>query len=172
MRSRLSLPRLTNRPQARVAAEAVEVEYEVLDAVVKCVSKAHRRTVHRKYIREAHRAIFIYDWEIGDEAATDAGNRQCSAMSSEMDITNNRLSPNPMEPRSAVLRSFNSAEDHYTLYTTSPKPARGAAGACLRFYQVAPETQTARDCTRCGRWRFRREDLYLSRKRSPVCGLR
>lgn len=119
--------------QARVAAEAVEVEYEVLDAVSNCMKALESGAPE---IHENAPGNLIYDWEIGDEAATDAG-LASAAHVTEMDITNNRLSPNPMEPRSAVA-TFNSAEDHYTLYTTSQNPhvARLVLSA---FYQVAPE---------------------------------
>jgi carbon-monoxide dehydrogenase large subunit len=78
----------------------------------------------------------IFDWEIGEEAATDAALAD-AAYVCEMDITNNRLSPNPMEPRSAVA-TYDASEEHYTLYTTSQNPhvARLVLSA---FYQVAPE---------------------------------
>lgn len=78
----------------------------------------------------------IYDWEIGDEALADAGLAQATHIT-EMVITNNRLSPNPMEPRSAVA-TYDEAEEHYTLYTTSQNPhvARLVLSA---FYNVAPE---------------------------------
>ena len=78
----------------------------------------------------------IFNWEIGDEARTEAA-MAGAAHVTELDITNNRLSPNAMEPRSAVA-VFDEAEDHYTLYTTSQNPhvARLVLSA---FYQVAPE---------------------------------
>jgi len=78
----------------------------------------------------------IFDWEIGDLAPTDAA-LASAAHVTEMEITNNRLAPNPMEPRSAIA-TFNEAEDHYTLYTTSQNPhvARLVLSA---FYNVAPE---------------------------------
>ncbi|MEM7259937.1 MAG: xanthine dehydrogenase family protein molybdopterin-binding subunit, partial [Pseudomonadota bacterium] len=122
-----------SQAQARVAAEAVDVEYEILDAVADC-SKALESSAPQ--IHENAPENLIYDWEIGDEAATDAA-LAGSAHVTEMEITNNRLSPNPMEPRSAVA-SFDHAEDHYTLYTTSQNPhvARLVLSA---FYQVAPE---------------------------------
>ena len=54
-----------------------------------------------------------------------------------MTITNNRLAPKAMEPR-AALASYEAADDHFTLYTTSQNPhvARLVLSA---FYQVAPE---------------------------------
>ena len=74
----------------------------------------------------------------GDEAATDAA-IESAATVIEMDIPNNRLVPNPMEPRSA-LAQYDAAEDHYTLHTTSQNPhvARLVLSA---FYQVAPENK-------------------------------
>jgi aerobic carbon-monoxide dehydrogenase large subunit len=118
---------------ARIAAEAVAVDYEELPAIVKA-DKALADGAPQ--IHENAPGNQIYDWEIGDEAATDAG-LASAAHITEVDITNNRLSPNPMEPRSAVA-TYDAAEDHYTLYTTSQNPhvARLVLSA---FYNVAPE---------------------------------
>ena len=118
---------------ARTAAEAVEVDYEVLDVVVNA-GEAIKYGAPQIHPEAANNVIF--DWEIGEEAATDAA-LASAAYVCEMDITNNRLSPNPMEPRSAVA-TFDASEDHYTLYTTSQNPhvARLVLSA---FYQVAPE---------------------------------
>ena len=54
-----------------------------------------------------------------------------------LDITNNRLVPNAMEPRSAIAE-YDAAEEHFTLYTTSQNPhvARLVLSA---FYNVAQE---------------------------------
>ena len=56
-----------------------------------------------------------------------------------LDVTNNRLIPNAMEPR-AALGHYNAAEDHYTCWTTSQNPhvARLVMSA---FYNVAPENK-------------------------------
>ncbi|WP_336067424.1 xanthine dehydrogenase family protein molybdopterin-binding subunit [Nitratireductor rhodophyticola] len=119
--------------QARAAAEAVEVDYEELPAVVHAVDalKDGAPQVH-----DNAPGNLIFDWGLGEEAAVDkalAG----AAHVTEMKIVNNRLSPNPMEPRSAIA-TYDEAEDHYTLYTTSQNPhvARLVLSA---FYQVAPE---------------------------------
>jgi carbon-monoxide dehydrogenase large subunit len=55
----------------------------------------------------------------------------------KMDIVNNRLVPNAMEPRAAI-GSYDAGEDHFTLYTTSQNPhvARLVISA---FIGVAPE---------------------------------
>ncbi len=118
---------------ARTAAEAVVVDYEVLDVVVNA-GEAIKEGSPQLHLEAANNLIF--DWEIGDEAATDSALAD-AAYVCEMDITNNRLAPNPMEPRSAVA-TFDASEDHYTLYTTSQNPhvARLVLSA---FYQVAPE---------------------------------
>ncbi len=119
--------------RARAAAEAVEVDYEVLDAVVNPVEalKDGAPQIHPEAANN-----LIYDWEIGDEAAADAAFASAANIV-EMDITNNRLVPNAMEPR-AALAIYDEAEEHHTLYTTSQNPhvARLVLSA---FYQVAPE---------------------------------
>ncbi len=118
---------------ARVAAEAVEVEYEVLPAVASATKALDGGAPQ---VHENAPGNLIYDWEIGEEAATDAAIAGAAHVT-QISLTNNRLSPNPMEPRSAVA-TFDEAEDHYTLYTTSQNPhvARLVLSA---FYQVAPE---------------------------------
>ncbi|XHC00671.1 xanthine dehydrogenase family protein molybdopterin-binding subunit [Nitratireductor sp. ac15] len=119
--------------QARAAAEAVEVDYEELPAVVHAVDalKGGAPQVH-----ENAPGNLIFDWGLGEEAAVDKA-LASAAHVTEMKIVNNRLSPNPMEPRSAIA-TYDEAEDHYTLYTTSQNPhvARLVLSA---FYQVAPE---------------------------------
>ncbi len=118
---------------ARTAAEAVMVDYEELPVVVNA-GEAIKDGSPQIHPEAANNLIF--DWEIGEEAATDAALAE-AAYVCEMDITNNRLSPNPMEPRSAVA-TYDASEEHYTLYTTSQNPhvARLVLSA---FYQVAPE---------------------------------
>ena len=78
----------------------------------------------------------IYDWTIGDEAATNAAFPRPRNVVS-LDITNNRLAPNAMEPRAAIAE-YDPAEEHFTLYTTSQNPhvARLVLSA---FYNIAPE---------------------------------
>ena len=78
----------------------------------------------------------IYDWTIGDEAATDAAFKAAANVVA-LDITNNRLVPNAMEPRAAIA-DYDAAEEHFTLYTTSQNPhvARLVLSA---FYNIAPE---------------------------------
>src|SRR4029079_731458 len=80
----------------------------------------------------------IYDWAIGDAAATDAAIK-AAAHVTRLHIVNNRLVANAIEAR-AALRHYDKAEDHYTCWTTSQNPhvARLVMSA---FYNVAPENK-------------------------------
>ncbi|NNE21240.1 MAG: xanthine dehydrogenase family protein molybdopterin-binding subunit [Rhizobiales bacterium] len=119
--------------QAQAAAELVNVSYEELKSVVE-TGKAQKRGAPR--IHDVAPGNRIYDWAIGDEAATNKA-FEAAAHVTQLDITNNRLVPNPMEPRVA-LGSYDTGEDHFTLYTTSQNPhvARLVISA---FIGVAPE---------------------------------
>ncbi len=121
------------RNQARDAAEAVAVDYEELPAVV------DMRDAVASGAPQLHPEApgnVIYDWTIGDEAATEAAFKSAANVIA-LDITNNRLVPNAMEPRSAIA-DYDAAEEHFTLYTTSQNPhvARLVLSA---FYNVAQE---------------------------------
>ncbi len=119
--------------RARAAAEAVEVDYEILDAVI---TTEQALADGAPQLHPEAPGNLIYDWEIGDKEPTEKAIAD-AAYVCEMEITNNRVAPNPMEPRSAVA-TYSPSEDHYTLYTTSQNPhvARLVLSA---FYQVAPE---------------------------------
>ena len=121
------------RNQARDAAEAVVVTYEELPAVVDMreavVSGAPQ-------LHPEAPGNVIFDWTLGDEAATDAAFKAAANVVS-LDITNNRLAPNAIEPRAAIAE-YDPAEEHFTLYTTSQNPhvARLVLSA---FYNIAQE---------------------------------
>ena len=119
--------------QAKDAAEAVVVNYEELPAVpdIRAAIKPGAPQLHP----EAPGNV-IYDWTIGDEGATDAAFKSAANVVS-LDITNNRLVPNAMEPRAAIAE-YNEPEEHFTLYTTSQNPhvARLVLSA---FYNIAQE---------------------------------
>ena len=111
------------------------VDYDVLPAVTEAVKalEAGQPQLHP----EAPNNL-IFDWQIGDGAATDKAIGEAAHVT-EITLRNNRLAPNPMEPR-ATLGIYDSAEDHYTCYTTSQNPhvARLVMSA---FYNVAPENK-------------------------------
>ena len=119
--------------QAKDAAEAVVVEYEELPAVatMQAALAAGAPQLHP----EAPGNV-VYDWSIGDEKATnDAFAKAANVVS--LELTNNRLVPNAMEPRAAIAE-YDEAEEHFTLYTTSQNPhvARLVLSA---FYNIAQE---------------------------------
>src|ERR1700751_2902296 len=119
--------------QARDAAEAVVVDYEELPAAadVKAAIKPGAPQLHP----EAPGNV-VYDWALGDDAAVKTAFAK-AANGVTLELTNNRLVPNAMEPRAAIA-DYDSAEEHYTLYTTSQNPhvARLVLSA---FYNIAPE---------------------------------
>src|SRR5260370_13491904 len=84
--------------QARDAADAVVVDYEELPAAadIRAAIKPGAPQLHP----EAPGNV-IYDWTLGDEAAVkDAFSKAANVVS--LELTNNRLAPNPMEPRAAL----------------------------------------------------------------------
>ncbi|MDX8532418.1 xanthine dehydrogenase family protein molybdopterin-binding subunit [Mesorhizobium sp. VK25A] len=121
--------------QARDAAEAVEITYKELKAVVDA-TKAIQPGAPQIHAEAENNLIF--DWELGDGKATDAALKSAAHVT-RMKIVNNRLVPNAMEPR-AALGHYDKAEDHYTCWTTSQNPhvARLVMSA---FYNVAPENK-------------------------------
>ncbi|RWL63194.1 MAG: xanthine dehydrogenase family protein molybdopterin-binding subunit [Mesorhizobium sp.] len=121
--------------QARDAAEAVEITYKELKAVVEA-TKALEKGAPQVHAEAENNLIF--DWELGDGKATDAAIKSAAHVT-RMKIVNNRLVPNAMEPR-AALGHYDKAEDHYTCWTTSQNPhvARLVMNA---FYNVAPENK-------------------------------
>lgn len=118
---------------ARDAAEAVIVDYEELPAVadIHAAIKAGAPQLHPEAAGNQ-----VYDWVIGDEGAVDAAFSKAANVV-KLDVTNNRLAPNAMEPRAAIA-DYDAAEEHFTLYTTSQNPhvARLVLSA---FYNIAPE---------------------------------
>ncbi len=123
------------RNQARDAAEAVNVTYEELPAAASIAAAIAKGAPQ---IHPEAPGNIIYDWHIGEKDPTDAAFKAAANVVA-LDITNNRLVPNAMEPRSAVAE-YDSAEEHFTLYTTSQNPhvARLVLSA---FYNVAQENK-------------------------------
>jgi len=121
------------RTQARDAADAVVVDYDPLPAVVDALDALEPGAPQ---LHEEAPGNLIFDWEIGDAAAVDAAFASAAHVT-RMEIRNNRLVPNPMEPR-AALAHYDEAEEHSTLWTTSQNPhvARLVLSA---FYNIAPE---------------------------------
>jgi aerobic carbon-monoxide dehydrogenase large subunit len=122
-----------SKNQARDAAESVAVDYEELPAVANIAAAI---APGAPQLHPEAPGNMIYDWHIGDQEATETAFKSAANVVS-LDLINNRLVPNAMEPRAAVA-DYDSAEEHYTLYTTSQNPhvARLVLSA---FYNIAPE---------------------------------
>ena len=103
--------------QAKDAAELIAVDYEVLPAVVNPVDalRAGAPAIH-----DGAPGNKCYTWALGDKAAADAAFARAAHVT-RLDIVNNRLIPNAIEPRAAVA-SYSRADDSYTLYVTSQNP--------------------------------------------------
>ncbi|WP_198375529.1 xanthine dehydrogenase family protein molybdopterin-binding subunit [Neoroseomonas rubea] len=105
------------REQARDAAEAILVDYDVLPAAatMDAALKPGAAPIH-----DGVAGNLCYDWHIGDKAVVDAAFASAAKVVS-LDLVNNRLIPNAMEPR-AALGEFDRTTGDYTLTTTSQNP--------------------------------------------------
>ncbi|MEP6996759.1 MAG: xanthine dehydrogenase family protein molybdopterin-binding subunit [Betaproteobacteria bacterium] len=103
--------------QAKDAAEMIAVDYEVLPAVVNPVDALKKNA---PAIHEGAPGNKCYTWALGDKTATDAAFASAAHVT-KLDLVNNRLIPNAIEPRAAVA-SYSRADDSYTLYVTSQNP--------------------------------------------------
>ncbi|HIG77561.1 MAG: xanthine dehydrogenase family protein molybdopterin-binding subunit [Candidatus Lambdaproteobacteria bacterium] len=103
--------------KAKDAAGAVEVNYEVLDAIVdpKAAVQDGAPQVHDDVPNNT-----IFDWELGNKEETDAAFENAHHVT-ELSYHNQKIVPNAIEPR-AALAHFDSNNDKYTLYTTSQNP--------------------------------------------------
>ncbi|OGA96724.1 MAG: carbon monoxide dehydrogenase, partial [Burkholderiales bacterium RIFCSPHIGHO2_12_FULL_61_11] len=101
--------------QAKNAAELVEVDYDVLSAVVKVTDAAKAAALH-----DAAPDNHCYKWALGDKAQVDAVFAGAAHVT-KLDLINNRLIPNAIEPR-AVIGSYSRATDEYVLYVSNQNP--------------------------------------------------
>jgi carbon-monoxide dehydrogenase large subunit len=103
--------------QAKNAAELVQVDYDILPSVVdvRDAQKSGAPVVH-DLAPDNH----CYKWAIGDKAAVDAVFNSAAHVT-KLDLVNNRLIPNAMEPRAAI-GSYSRASDEYTLYVSNQNP--------------------------------------------------
>jgi carbon-monoxide dehydrogenase large subunit len=82
--------------QAMSAAELIDVTYSEMPAITDLKSAMDSPQIHDGMENNTY-----FDWELGDEAATnDAFDKAATIVN--VDIRNNRVIPNAMEPRAAV----------------------------------------------------------------------
>ncbi|MDF2096806.1 xanthine dehydrogenase family protein molybdopterin-binding subunit [Aquibaculum arenosum] len=101
--------------QARDAADLIEVDYDELPAVVDTKEAMSGTQIH-----DEAPSNLCFDWELGDKDAVEQAMSQAANVV-ELDLINNRLIPNAMEPRAAI-GDYDSGTDSYTVYSTSQNP--------------------------------------------------
>lgn len=106
------------RAQARDAAELIEVDLEELPAVVNLRAAVSGGTA----VHPEAPDNLCYDWDFPAESkdAVDEAIRNAHHVT-VLELVNNRLVANPMEPRAAI-GEYDAADDQHTLWTTSQNP--------------------------------------------------
>ena len=122
--------------QARDAAELVDVEYEVLPAVIG-VEDAVKSGAPRIW-EECPGGNVGVMIAFGDKGATEAAFAGAKHVVS-LRLENNRITANAIEPRCAI-GSFSKADGKYTLYTTSQGP-HGVRSTLAKSVFNVPETK-------------------------------
>jgi len=104
--------------QARDAAEAIVMDVEDLPAVVDMKAAAAGGTL----VHDDIGSNLCYDWGFVEDnkAAVDEAFAKADHVTT-LELVNNRLAPNPMEPRVAI-GDYDFSTDQHTLYTTSQNP--------------------------------------------------
>jgi len=101
--------------QAKDAAEKVRVDYKVLKAVVNTGDAMNSKAIHDGIDKN-----LCYDFLLGDKGKTDEAFSKADKVV-KLDLVNNRLIPNAMEPRAAI-GDYNPSSEELTLYTASQNP--------------------------------------------------
>jgi carbon-monoxide dehydrogenase large subunit len=105
------------RAQAKAAAQLVEVDYDVLPAVAGC-DEASKPGAPQ--IWEQAPSNVCFDWHLGELAPVEQALKTAHKVV-EIEVVNNRVIPNAIEPRAAIGH-YDPATESYTLYTTSQNP--------------------------------------------------
>ena len=117
--------------EAKNASELVAVDWAEKQAVVS-VSEAQAAPAIYDDIPQNT----CYEWALGDSDAVEKAMEKAAHVT-RIELTNNRLIPNAMEPR-AALAEYNPGSDELTLHTTSQNPHL-ARLILTAFVQIAPE---------------------------------
>jgi carbon-monoxide dehydrogenase large subunit len=119
--------------QARDAGEKIAVDYEVLPAVV---DPAKAQDAGAPQIHEVAPQNTIFQWHLGEAGAVDAAFASAKHVT-KLDIVNNRLVPNAMEPRAAI-GEYDPGNQNFTLWNTTQNP-HVARLVIAAFVGMAPE---------------------------------
>ena len=117
--------------QGRDAAEKVKVDYELLPAVVDPAKAGSSPQIHDVAPKNT-----IYEWSLGDAKAVDAAFEAATHVT-RLDIVNNRLIANAIEPRVA-LAEYDPGSDQLTLWNTTQNPHVSRL-VIAAFVGMAPE---------------------------------
>ena len=102
---------------AEDAAEAVEIAYDPLPAVT---TPRDAVALGAPLVHEQFGSNLVFEIERGDRRKAETA-MASAAKVVELSLNNNRLSANPIEPRS-YLCDYDAARDRYTLYATTQQP--------------------------------------------------
>jgi len=117
--------------QARDAADMIEIDYEPLPAVA-LLEDAVKPSAPKVWDDNPNGNV-AFMLMFGDAAATEAAFAKAKHVV-KLDMTNNRLTPVSMEPRTAI-GDYAMADDSYTLYTSSQNP-HGARMEIAHIFHV------------------------------------
>ncbi len=101
--------------QSRNAAELVNVSYKLKKAVVNTKDAMNAEAIYEGIDRN-----LCFDFLLGDKGKTDEALSKADKVV-KLDLINNRLIPNAMEPR-ASIGDYNPSSEQLTLYTTNQNP--------------------------------------------------
>ncbi len=105
------------KKQAREAAALIEVSLSDLPAVASIAAAIKTKS---PVVHDVAPGNVAFDWEIGDAAAVTASFAKAHHVT-KIDLVNNRLIPNAIEPRVA-LAEYDAGTGDYTLHVTSQNP--------------------------------------------------
>ncbi|MDP7100950.1 MAG: xanthine dehydrogenase family protein molybdopterin-binding subunit [Rhodospirillales bacterium] len=105
-----------SKKQAKVAAALIKLDLKELPAVVDMAKAVEGGDL----VHDEAANNICYDWAIGEKDPVEEAFNNADHVTS-IDIVNNRLIPNAIEPRVAIAE-YDSASEDYTLYTTTQNP--------------------------------------------------
>jgi len=106
-----------SKQEAKNAAELLVVDYDDMPGIA---SVRDAIAPGAPLVHDEVPGNVCFDWHIGDKAIVDQAFAHAAHVV-ELDLTNNRLVPNAMEPRAAI-GEFDRSSGEFTLYTTSQNP--------------------------------------------------
>ncbi len=107
-----------DRYTARDAADLVEIEYEILDAVVDPKTAANNDAPR---VHDDLPSNLAFDWSLGNPIEEVDAAIENAHHVAKLNFINQRMVANAIEPRSCI-GDYDDTNDRYTLYTSSQNP--------------------------------------------------